>query len=69
MARANVSRMQDLIQDYDTIFLLTCMRELRWTPIMMDRDLVNTLINYDLSLGGWIIIQQSVSSRISHNMG
>ena len=66
---ADVSRMQDIVKDSDTIFILNDMRKYRWLPFVMDRALGKTLIDTAQVLDGWLVMQHGVSGRASGCLG
>ena len=61
--------LQDLVNDYDAIFLLIDIRYSRCIPTLMDRDLVKTLTNVALEQDGWIYMQHGISRIVSDRLG
>ena len=64
-----MSRLQDIVKDYDTIFLLTDMRKSMWIITMMARDLGKTPVNTALGLDGWLVTRHGVSRSASDHLG
>ena len=64
-----MSRLQDLVEDSDAIFLLNQTRESRWIPTVMDRDLGKTLNNSALGLDGRISMQHGIYRRAYDFLG
>ena len=64
-----MSRLRDIVEDSDAIFLLTHTCESRWIPAVMARSLVKTLNTAALGLDGRIAMQRGVSGRASDRLG
>ena len=62
-------RLRDLVNDPDSIFLLTDMLRYRWILTVTARDLGKTLINAALGLDGWISMRYGTSVRASDYLG
>ena len=68
-ARADVSRLRDVVEESAAIFPLTDTRKSRWLPTMMARALGKTLVNVSLGLDGWPVIRNGVSRCASNCLG
>ena len=64
-----MSRLLDLVEDSDAIFLLIDTRESRCIPTVMVRSLGEILINTNLGLDGWLVMQHGVSEQTSYCLG